>query len=87
MAAFADKVLLSKALSLLCAQQNRQKCLTMTAPLPSEHPTVKPSKIGVLLLNLGTPDATDYWSVRRYLREFLSETWVTSEAKGHKAVG
>jgi len=30
-------------------------------------------KIGVLLLNLGTPDATDYWSVRRYLREFLSD--------------
>ncbi|MCF6326598.1 MAG: ferrochelatase [Devosiaceae bacterium] len=29
------------------------------------------SKIGVLLLNLGTPDATDYWSMRRYLKEFL----------------
>jgi len=31
----------------------------------------KPQKIGVLLLNLGTPDATDYWSMRRYLKEFL----------------
>jgi ferrochelatase len=31
------------------------------------------SKIGVLLVNLGTPDGTDYWSVRRYLREFLSD--------------
>lgn len=30
-------------------------------------------KIGVLLSNLGTPDATDYWSVRRYLAEFLSD--------------
>jgi len=30
-------------------------------------------KIGVLLVNLGTPDATDYWSVRRYLKEFLSD--------------
>src|SRR5262245_50259704 len=30
-------------------------------------------KIGVLLVNLGTPDGTDYWSVRRYLREFLSD--------------
>jgi len=29
------------------------------------------SKIGVLLLNLGTPDGTDYWSMRRYLKEFL----------------
>jgi ferrochelatase len=30
-------------------------------------------KIGVLLVNLGTPDATDYWSMRRYLKEFLSD--------------
>lgn len=30
-------------------------------------------KIGVLLLNLGTPDATDYFSIRRYLKEFLSD--------------
>jgi ferrochelatase len=30
-------------------------------------------KIGVLLLNLGTPDGTDYWSMRRYLKEFLSD--------------
>ena len=30
-------------------------------------------RIGVLLLNLGTPDATDYWSMRRYLKEFLSD--------------
>jgi ferrochelatase len=29
--------------------------------------------IGVLLVNLGTPDATDYWSMRRYLKEFLSD--------------
>ena len=28
-------------------------------------------KIGVLLVNLGTPEGTDYWSVRRYLKEFL----------------
>lgn len=30
-------------------------------------------KIGVLLVNLGTPDDTDYWSMRRYLKEFLSD--------------
>ncbi len=29
--------------------------------------------IGVLLANLGTPEATDYWSMRRYLKEFLSD--------------
>jgi ferrochelatase len=31
------------------------------------------ARIGVLLVNLGTPDATDYWSMRRYLKEFLSD--------------
>ena len=40
---------------------------------PADHPDVKSGKIGVLLVNLGTPDATDYWSMRRYLREFLSD--------------
>src|SRR5262245_3174345 len=30
-------------------------------------------KIGVLLVNLGTPGGTGYWSVRRYLKEFLSD--------------
>jgi ferrochelatase len=37
------------------------------------HPKVEHGRIGVLLLNLGTPDATDYWSMRRYLKEFLSD--------------
>lgn len=32
-----------------------------------------PSKIGVLLVNLGTPEGTDYWSIRRYLSQFLSD--------------
>ncbi|PWB92549.1 ferrochelatase [Methylosinus sporium] len=31
------------------------------------------SRIGLLLVNLGTPQGADYWSVRRYLREFLSD--------------
>ena len=41
--------------------------------LPNSHPAVRSGRIGVLLLNLGTPDATDYWSMRRYLKEFLSD--------------
>lgn len=41
--------------------------------LPTDHPPVKPPKIGVLLANLGTPDGYDYWSMRRYLNEFLSD--------------
>jgi ferrochelatase len=40
---------------------------------PTDHPEVKPTKIGVILANLGTPDATDYWSMRRYLSQFLSD--------------
>ena len=40
---------------------------------PANHPTIKPRKVGVLVANLGTPDATDYWSMRRYLNEFLSD--------------
>ena len=43
------------------------------APLPDAHPNVPHGRIGVLLLNLGTPDATDYWSIRRYLKQFLSD--------------
>ena len=37
------------------------------------HPPVKSGAVGVLLVNLGTPEATDYWSMRRYLKEFLSD--------------
>ena len=40
--------------------------------LPADHPPVV-QRVGVLLVNLGTPDATDYWSMRRYLSEFLSD--------------
>lgn len=53
----------------------------MTHNLPKDHPPVPQQKIGVLLLNLGTPDATDYWSVRRYLKEFLSDPRVIETPK------
>ena len=53
----------------------------MSDHLPQNHPAVKSPKIGVVLLNLGTPDATDYWSVRRYLREFLSDPRVIETPK------
>src|SRR5688572_2650741 len=39
----------------------------------SEPSTPRSGRVGVLLLNLGTPDATDAASVRRYLKEFLSD--------------
>ena len=41
--------------------------------LPSDHPTIPAEKVGVLLVNLGTPDAPTPSAVRRYLREFLSD--------------
>ncbi|MGR3514676.1 MAG: ferrochelatase [Paracoccaceae bacterium] len=43
------------------------------AHLPTDHPPVPQQKVGVLLANLGTPDGYDYWSMRRYLNEFLSD--------------
>ena len=47
--------------------------------LPPDHPKLPSRRIGVLLVNLGTPDATDYWSMRRYLKEFLSDRRVIEE--------
>ena len=40
---------------------------------PKDHPDVKFGKIGVLLINLGTPDGHDPKNMRRYLAEFLSD--------------
>ncbi len=41
--------------------------------LPANHPPVAPKRIGVLLMNLGTPDAPEAGPVRRYLKQFLSD--------------
>jgi len=44
------------------------------------------NKTGILLINLGTPEATSYWPVRAYLKEFLSDprvietNWVLGRA-------
>ena len=43
------------------------------APRPADHPPVASGRVGVLIVNLGTPEGTDYWSIRRYLNEFLSD--------------
>ena len=45
----------------------------MTMPLPADHPPIAPRRIGVLLMNLGTPDAPETGAVRRYLKQFLSD--------------
>ncbi len=43
------------------------------AHAPSNHPAVPRARIGILIANLGTPDGYDYWPMRRYLNEFLSD--------------
>jgi ferrochelatase len=53
--------------------------MTDASHKPPGHPAIPPRRIGVLLVNLGTPDATDYWSMRRYLKEFLSDRRVIEE--------
>ena len=40
---------------------------------PADHPPIPQPKVGVLLINLGTPDAPEERAVRRYLAEFLSD--------------
>ena len=37
------------------------------------HPLVKFGKTGVLIINLGTPDSTSWFDIRKYLKEFLSD--------------
>ncbi len=41
--------------------------------LPADHVPVRAGRVGVLLMNLGTPEGTSYWPMRRYLKEFLSD--------------
>ncbi len=38
-----------------------------------DHPKIKFGKTGILIINLGTPDSTNWWDIRKYLREFLSD--------------
>ena len=45
---------------------------------PDKGPVIT-GRIGVLLVNLGTPDSTGYWAMRRYLKEFLSDRRVIEE--------
>jgi ferrochelatase len=67
--------------SVLCAGSKSKvrnvmfdtKPAAAASALPTDHPRVRPGKIGILLANLGTPDGYDYWSMRRYLNEFLSD--------------
>ncbi len=48
---------------------------------PADHPPIPAPTVGVLLINLGTPDGPDTRSVRRYLAEFLSDPRVVELPK------
>ena len=41
--------------------------------LNDNHPKINFGKTGVLIVNLGTPDSTNWWDIRKYLKEFLSD--------------
>ena len=41
--------------------------------MKEDHPKINFGKTGVLLINLGTPDSTNWWDIRKYLKEFLSD--------------
>jgi ferrochelatase len=49
------------------------EALPDSRPLPAGHPPVRVGRVGVLLVNLGSPDAPDVPSVKRFLGEFLSD--------------
>ncbi len=53
--------------------QTTERPATCPMHAAPDHPPVKPARVGILVANLGTPDGTDYWSMRRYLNEFLSD--------------
>jgi ferrochelatase len=61
----------------------RQAIDIMTAVIPTEKATpaadVRPERVGVLLVNLGTPDTADTRGVRVYLNEFLSDPRVIED--------
>ena len=44
-------------------------------------PTARYDRIGLLIVNLGTPDGTSYWAIRRYLKEFLSDRRVVETSR------
>ena len=41
--------------------------------MKQNHPEVKFGKTGIFIINLGTPDSTSWWDIRKYLKEFLSD--------------
>jgi protoporphyrin/coproporphyrin ferrochelatase len=63
-------------LPLMETEMNKVERITIEAAeshLPADHPKVAFGKVGVLLVNLGTPDGHDKRNMRKYLEEFLTD--------------
>ena len=71
----------SSSMNDMVSNPNDGDMAKTTSAKPDNHPAVKHGRIGVLLVNLGTPEATDYWSMRRYLKEFLSDRRVIETSR------
>src|ERR1700684_1219322 len=62
--------------SILCGRTSlRKRSMAYYRAVAHADPAAAPApeRIGVLLVNLGTPDSPSYFAVQRYLREFLSD--------------
>src|SRR4051795_11507371 len=53
--------------------------MSVVVPITKAKPEAKPERVGVLLVNLGTPDSADARGVRVYLKEFLSDPRVIED--------
>ena len=54
--------------------------------MDENHPEIKFGKTGVLIINLGTPDSTNWWDIRKYLNEFLSDRRVIEVKSNFMAI-
>jgi ferrochelatase len=61
-----------KPVTSVASTEARREAMRTPQP-PAGHPKIASGRIGVLLVNLGTPEGTSYWPMRRYLSEFLSD--------------
>lgn len=55
--------------------------MNLEPSLPPDHVSIRSGRIGVLLMNLGTPEGTTYKPMRAYLKEFLSDRRVIEEPR------
>src|SRR3954451_19328208 len=62
-------------------QRAKPQAMSVTVPIGNAKPAAEaqPERIGVLLVNLGTPDTADAKGVRVYLKEFLSDPRVIED--------